>query len=71
MRKQIQRIHLFSTPSFATGMGRLVDSTGTLNVYNQSTSSKEADNHALYSDWLAVGDYLKFGMSEIDKELWR
>jgi len=46
---------LFARPSLLEGMGRVLDLSGTMNVYNISRSPQEADLRALLSDWLAVG----------------
>lgn len=47
---------LFARPSFASGLGRLVDFGCTFDQYNSSRSSIEADVRAAVSDWLSVGD---------------
>ena len=46
---------LFSNPSSAEGCARILDFGNTLNVYNYSPSSEEADYLALWADWCAVG----------------
>jgi len=47
---------LFAQPSFASGIGRLVDFGCSLNDYNNSRNQAEADVRASVSDWLSVGD---------------
>lgn len=49
---------MFATPSFVRGVGRLVDFGGAMQgtSYNISDTPNEADEKALCSDWLAVGD---------------
>jgi hypothetical protein len=47
---------LFARPSFASGLGRLVDFGCTFDQYNTSRSTTEADVRASVSDWLSVGD---------------
>ncbi len=47
---------LYARPSFLEGVGRLLDFGGTLNVYNASGSTEEADARALAADWAAVGE---------------
>lgn len=49
---------LFANPSFAEGMARVLDMGGTLNVYNASSTERQADYLALLADWLAVGEDL-------------
>ena len=46
---------LFALPSFIEGAARLIDFGGTLNVYNESLTTAEADDASLRSDWMAVG----------------
>ena len=47
---------LFARPSFVEGYGRAIDLGATLNEYNRSQNEEEADQEAILSDWLAVGD---------------
>lgn len=51
--------YLFARPSFAEGVGRIVDFGGTLTAYNVSSSAEEADAVAIYTDWRAVGHELR------------
>lgn len=46
---------LFAPPSFASGMARLVDFGGGMNVYNRDGSPAEADARAIHADWEMVG----------------
>lgn len=55
---------LFARPSFAEGVARLVDFSGTLNQYNSSPSSQEADELALWADWCAVGEDMQSALEE-------
>ena len=55
---------LFARPSFMEGMARVVDLGGTLQIYSESASPKEADARALVADWLAVGEDIHAAMSE-------
>ena len=64
MDKFQSRIHLFAQPSILTGVARLIDMGGFLNVYNVSESDNEADYYALFSDWLAVGDALETAIEQ-------
>jgi hypothetical protein len=50
---------LYARPSFLEGMARVMDIGGTLNFYNDSESTVEADAKALMADWYAIGDDLK------------
>jgi len=51
-----RNIHLFAMPSFITGVARIIDPFGTLNIYNRS---KHPDYYAMLSDWKAVGDDMR------------
>ena len=46
---------LFAAPSFLRGAARVLDMGGTMNIYNDSLSEKEADSMAIGDDWNAVG----------------
>jgi len=52
-------LFLFGSFGFFEGMGRVLDLGGTMAVYNESPTTEEADNHALYSDWQAVGNDIR------------
>jgi hypothetical protein len=45
---------LFARPSFFEGMARAFDLGDTLTEYNRSRSGAEADETALYCDWMAL-----------------
>lgn len=47
---------LFAEPSFLLGASRILDLGATINPYNYSSSEKEADARALFSDWRATGN---------------
>lgn len=49
---------LFATPSWAEGVARLIDFGGTFDEYNANETPAEADCHAIYHDWMAVGEDL-------------
>lgn len=53
----------FLTSAFWKGFGGLFEFCKTLARYNLSTSGANADYHALYSDWEAVGGYLRSAAS--------
>lgn len=44
-----------SLPSFAKGAGRIFDFSQTIDQYNASDTSEEADLKAIKSDWEAIG----------------
>ena len=52
-------IMLVATPSFEEGLARIVDFGGTLNEYNTSLTTGQADYLAMVSDWKAVGDSIR------------
>lgn len=47
---------LFARPSFLEGMARVIDLGGTMQVYNDSQTEREADLRAIKKDWQAVGE---------------
>lgn len=53
---------LYARPSFVEGVARLIDFGNTLQVYNSSLSSEQADFLALASDWYVIGDDLREAM---------
>ena len=55
---------LFATPSFLSGMARVLDLFGVFDSYNESRSVREADARALYSDWSMVAHDLKNAASQ-------
>lgn len=59
---------LFPKPSFLTGVARLVDWFGSLNMYNYSNSPQEADYRASQSDWMAVGEDIRTAMAPYGRE---
>lgn len=54
----------FLTSAFWKGFGGLFGFCKVLARHNFSTSGANADYHALYSDWEAVGGYLRSAASE-------
>lgn len=59
---------LFARPSFWEGYGRAIDLGTTLNEYNLSKTSEDADTQSILSDWLAVGDGLYSAMDILSRE---
>ena len=55
---------LFAQPSFLEGVARILDFGNTLNVYNESSSTAEADARALSADFCAVGDDIRLAMEQ-------
>ena len=51
--------YLYATSSFLEGVARLVDFTGSLNIYNCADSPEQADFKAISSDWMVVGGDLR------------
>jgi hypothetical protein len=69
---------LYARPSWIEGIARLADFAHTLDNYNLSEDSQQADSLALLSDWYVVGDDLSAAMqqykaltSQASDELWR
>lgn len=61
-------IFLFARPSFIEGMARVLDLGGTLQVYNESNTGREADFVAIWSDWKEVGDDILVSIREYGYE---
>ena len=59
---------LFAKPSFWEGMARIVDIVGSLNEYNYSNSTEEADYRAISSDWEWVGWDIRSAMKKFADE---
>ena len=60
--------YLFATPSFLTGVARLLDLSGRFDVYNDSADEAVADARAIYSDWRMVGQDLAGAMTVVERE---
>lgn len=59
---------LFERPSFWEGMARVLDIGNTINVYNDSTTGKEADLKAIRADWNAILSDYKKAVEEVTDE---
>lgn len=68
MGKKIQTDFLFAEPSYASGVGRIVDLSGVFDDYNISETPTEADEKAIAADWLVVGQDISDAMRQNDPE---
>lgn len=68
MINKIKSDFLVSTPSFASGAGRLLDWYGLYDSYNVSRSGQDADAKAIFSDWRVVGEDINDAMLEVELE---
>lgn len=59
--------HLFAKPSFIEGIARCIDIGATLQIYNESKTSREADFIALFNDWLTVGDDIRAAIKKYER----
>ena len=59
---------LYAHPSFAEGLGRIIDFGGTLTVFNTSRNETEADTRATQEDWRAVGNDLRAAVARVKRE---
>ncbi len=50
---------LFARPSALFGQARLFDFSGTFDEYNSCATPEEADEKAMFADWLAVGNVIE------------
>lgn len=60
--------YLFSKASFLTGIGRIFDFSGSYERYNVSRTEKEADEKAMYLDWVAVGEDIRAALGEYGRK---
>ena len=60
---------LFARPSTLEGVASILDLFGTLRDYNYSRNVVEADERALYNDFVAVGQDLLAGIKAVEVEL--
>jgi hypothetical protein len=65
VKDQILSDVLFARPSFAEGVGRIMDLSNSLNAYNDSRSGTEADLRALRRDWMAIGHDVRVALEEL------
>jgi len=56
---------LFARPSFGSGFARALDLGGTFDAYNSSATEAEADERAIASDWLVVGNDLAVAIEQV------
>ena len=66
MTEKIKSDFLVASPSFASGVGRLLDWYGLYDLYNISRSPQEADAKAMFADWRIVGQDLNDAMTEFE-----
>lgn len=64
MSEKLKSDFLVAAPSFASGVGRLVDWYGLYDLYNVSRNGNEADIKAVSSDWLIVGQDIEEALVE-------
>ena len=69
MDKNLKSDFLVAAPSYASGMGRLLDWYGVYDTYNQSQNGQEADARAMYADWRIVGQDIRDAMREFETAL--
>jgi len=55
---------LFAQPSYLSGMARAIDLWGTLDDYNISETTLEADEKAIAADWLLIGQDIADAINE-------
>jgi len=58
---------LFATPSFTSGVARLLDFGGTFDAYNRSRNDNEADFRATLCDWAIVGNDLSDAVVQLSQ----
>ena len=75
--KDVQTGFLFATPSFVSGVARVLDFFGQFDAYNTSETPGIADSKALYCDFRVVGQDLRHTMEvlyhqepEVNRHRW-
>jgi hypothetical protein len=66
MAEKLKSDFLVAAPSYASGVGRLLDWYGSYDLYNISRNGNEADAKAMYSDWRIVGQDINDAMTEYE-----
>lgn len=61
--------YLFARPSFLEGLARLFDFRGTLNEYNTSSTTTDADVQALEMDMAVIGDDFRQALGLVQQEI--
>ena len=59
---------LLARPSFLEGVGRIVDTSNSLQSYNRDRTGEEADAKALAGDWKTVGRDIETAAEQYEQE---
>lgn len=59
---------LYPIPTFAEGVGRILDFGDTLSRYNRSATPELADRRAFEADWAAIADDLRVAAKAVGVE---
>jgi hypothetical protein len=68
MSTSFEGFKLYAKPTFWEGVARLIDFSGSLNEYNYSESTDQADFRAIQSDWESVGLDILEAIKKFEKE---
>ncbi len=60
---------LYATPTVTEGAARIIDLGGTFTRYNNSASAEAADERALRSDWMTVGQDIRQALEQFKKQV--
>jgi hypothetical protein len=66
--RRIPSDFLIASPSWASGVARLVDFGCAFDAYNKSATPQEADFRAILADWIAVGFDLLEATDQVEQE---
>jgi hypothetical protein len=69
LANELQSDYLFARPSVIEGVGRIVDVSNSLNMYNYSPDGAQADSRALYQDWKAIGHDVHVALEQLRAEV--
>ncbi len=64
----MQTTFLFASPSFLSGIARILDLGSQFDGYNDSETDETADATALYSDFRMIGQDLQHAMESLSAE---
>lgn len=60
--------YLFAKPSFTSGIARVMDLGGTLQIYNESETAEKADFTAIENDWKITGNDIKTAINKYERQ---
>ena len=62
---ELQSDYLFARPSLIEGVGRIIDLSNSLNIYNNSA---DPDARGIFQDWKALGHDVRVALEQLREE---